>query len=157
MLSDYLWNLRAKIGNELIQLPSVAAVILNANDQILLQEKDGAQGWSLPAGVIELAETPQEALARQVSQNTGLELLSSQLLDVFGGKAFRYIYPNGDEVEYTVIVFYCVAEGRLSTQAEQNGTLRYFSRSQMPMLALPYPREVLFRHSTVHRSAIISE
>ena len=48
MLSDYLWNLRAKIGNELIQLPSVAAVILNANDQILLQEKDGAQEWSLP-------------------------------------------------------------------------------------------------------------
>lgn len=146
MLSDYLWNLRAKIGNELIQLPSVAAVILNANDQILLQEKDGAQAWNLPAGVIELAETPQQALARQVRQDTGLELLCSQLLDVFGGKAFRYIYPNGDEVEYTVIVFNCVTEGQLRAQDEQKGKLRYFSRLQMPTLALPYPREVLFRH-----------
>jgi len=157
MLSDYLWNLRAKIGNELIQLPSVAAVILNAHDQILLQEKDGAQGWNLPAGVIELAETPQEALARQVRQDTGLELLSAQLLDVFGGKAFRYIYPNGDEVEYTVIVFYCVTEGQLSTPDRQKGTLRYFSRSQMPTLVLPYPREVLFRHSRANRSAAIPE
>jgi len=153
MLSDYLWNLRAKIGKELIQLPSVAAVILNADDQILLQEKDGAQGWGLPAGVIELAETPQEALARQVRQDTGLELRSAQLLDVFGGKAFRYIYPNGDEVEYTMIVFYCVTEGQLSTQDGKKGALRYFSRSQMPTLTLPYPREVLFRHSRENLSA----
>jgi hypothetical protein len=36
MLSDYLWTLRAKIGNKLIQVPSVAAVIQNVNDQILL-------------------------------------------------------------------------------------------------------------------------
>ncbi|AFK61868.1 NUDIX-like protein [Advenella kashmirensis WT001] len=154
MLSDYLWNLRAKIGNELIQMPYVAAVILNADDQILLQEKEGSQGWSLPAGVIELAESPQEALARQVRQETGLELLSAQLLDVFGGKAFRYIYPNGDEVEYTVIVFYCVTEGQPGPQDGQKGTLRYFSRSQMPTLALPYPKEVLFRHSAAaHPSA----
>ncbi len=153
MLSDYLWNLRAKIGNELIQMPFVAAVILNANDQILLYEKDGAQGWSLPAGAIELAETPQEALARQVRQDTGLELLSAQLVDVFGGKAFRYIYPNGDEVEYTVIVFNCVTEGQLRAQDGGKGTLRYFSRSQMPTLALPYPKEVLFRHSSVNPSA----
>ena len=153
MLSDYLWNLRAKIGNELIQLPSVAAVILNANDQILLQEKDGAQEWSLPSGVIELAETPQQALTRLVRQDTGLELLSSQLLDVFGGKAFRYIYPNGDEVEYTVIVFYCVTEGQLSAPDGQTGALRYFSRSQMPTLAFPYPRDVLFRHSRANPSA----
>ncbi len=154
MLSDYLWNLRAKIGNELIQMPYVAAVILNADDQILLQEKEGSQGWSLPAGVIELAESPREALARQVRQETGLELLSAQLLDVFGGKAFRYIYPNGDEVEYTVIVFYCVTEGQPGPQDGRKGTLRYFSRSQMPALALPYPKEVLFRRSAAaHPSA----
>ncbi|AHG64851.1 NUDIX domain-containing protein [Advenella mimigardefordensis] len=147
MLSDYLWNLQAKIGSELIQVPLVAAVILNANDQILLQENDGTQGWSLPAGVIEVAETPQEALARQVQQNTGLELLSTQLLDVFGGKAFRYIHPNGNVVEYTVIVFNCVTEGQPNARVVQRHKLRYFARSQMPTLALPYPKDVLFRHS----------
>lgn len=147
MLSDYLWDLQAKIGNDLIQVPLVAAVILNPGDQILLQENEGAQGWSLPADVIEVAETPQEALARQVRQNTGLELLSATLLDVFGGKAFRYIHANGNVVEYTVIVFNCVTQGQPSARLVQRHKLSYFSRSQMPSLAFPYPKDVLFRHS----------
>ena len=144
MLSDYLWNLRAKIGNELIQVPSVATVILNANQQILLQEKDGAQGWCLPAVTIELGETPQAARDRLITEQLGLGLVSAQLLDVFGGKAFRCMYPNGDEVEYTAIVFYCVTDGQLRVQDGQARQLRYFSRSQMPVLALPYPKDILF-------------
>ena len=59
MSSDYIKELRNKIGNELIILPSVAAVILNAENSLLLQEKED-EVWSLPAGMIEPGESPKE-------------------------------------------------------------------------------------------------
>ncbi len=144
MLSDYIWNLRAKLGSELILVPSVAAVITNAEGHILLQEKSQEEGWSLPAGAIELGETPQEALAREIQEETGLELVSATLTAVFGGKSFRYIYPNGDEVEYTVILFHCEVQGTQAARDAETRSLRYFSWDDMPTLALPYPKEILF-------------
>ena len=39
-----------------------------------------------------------------MQEETGLVIVPSKILGVFGGTEFRYVYPNGDQVEYTVIV-----------------------------------------------------
>ena len=57
-MSPYFQQLRAKIGHDLLLLPSVAAVIRNSDGRLLLQEKASGEGWSLPAGAIEPAESP---------------------------------------------------------------------------------------------------
>ena len=57
-MSPYFQQLRAKIGHDLLLLPSVAAVIRNSDGRLLLQEKASDEGWSLPAGAIEPAESP---------------------------------------------------------------------------------------------------
>lgn len=52
-MKSYIQTLREKIGTSLLLCPSVAAAILDSDGQILLQEKSGGEGWSLPAGAIE--------------------------------------------------------------------------------------------------------
>ena len=101
--SNYIKALRASIGDSLLLLPGVAAVIHNSSKEILLQEKS-EEIWSLPAGMIEPGESPKEAIVREVQEETGLVIVPSKILGVFGGTEFRYVYPNGDQVEYTVIV-----------------------------------------------------
>ena len=101
--SNYIKALRASIGDSLLFLPGVAAVIHNSSKEILLQEKS-EEIWSLPAGMIEPGESPKEAIVREVQEETGLVIVPSKILGVFGGTEFRYVYPNGDQVEYTVIV-----------------------------------------------------
>ena len=44
----YIRALRAAVGHRLL-LPSVAAIIHDAEGRLLLQQKAGAEGWSLPA------------------------------------------------------------------------------------------------------------
>ena len=142
--SNYIKTLRSNIGSSLLLLPGVAAVIHNSRKEILLQEKTN-KVWSLPAGMIEPGESPREAVIREVQEETGLVTVPIKVLGVFGGEDYRYVYPNSHQVEYTVIVFKCEVEKDLGYISDsETNSIQYFEKSQMPKLALPYPKEVLF-------------
>lgn len=146
-MSPYYKELREKVGSGLIFMPSVAAIIRNDLGEILLQNKGNGEKWSLPAGAIEPGEAPGEAVLREVWEETGLVVVPSKLLGVFGGKEFRYQYPNGHQVEYNIFLFECVVQsGTLSPIDNETADLRYFSSEDMPELALPYPKHI-FLHN----------
>lgn len=144
-MTSYLMKLRGLVGNRLLLVPSVAAIIHDQDGNLLLQEKASGEGWSLPAGAIEPGETPQEAIIREVMEETGLTVAPTTILGVFGGTEFRYTYPNGHQVEYVVTLFKCevLADQDFWTDNETR-SLEYFARDDMPPLALPYPLSALF-------------
>lgn len=142
--SNYIKNLRSKVGTSTLMIPGVAAVILDAENRILLQEKSG-EAWSLPAGMIEPGESPGKAVVREVEEETGLIVTPESILGVFGGEQFRYVYPNGDEVEYTIILMLCsIVRDTGVFESSETISLKYYDKVSMPALALPYPKEVLF-------------
>ena len=144
-MTPYFKQLRSKIGHDLLLFPGVAAVIHDGDRRILLQEKTSGEGWSLPAGAIEPGEGPEEALVREVREETGLIVRPNRILGVFGGIAFRYLYPNGDAVEPTVVLYLCTVVGRSDEELDaETKSLCYFSAQEMPALALPYPVGMLF-------------
>ncbi|MPU17962.1 NUDIX hydrolase, partial [Acinetobacter baumannii] len=52
-------------------------------------------------------------------------------------------YPNGDQVEYIVVVFECeITSGKLKSIDGESLKLQYFSLSEKPPLALPYPDKI---------------
>ncbi|KUO96362.1 NUDIX domain-containing protein [Ferroacidibacillus organovorans] len=143
-MSDFYQNLRSKIGTDLIFSPSVAAIIRDKEGKILFQRPTAeSEIWSLPAGAIELGETPSQAVVREVWEETGLNVTPMALVGAFGGQAFRFKYADGNQVEYVVFVFDCkVDSGELDAIDGESFELRYFSVEQMPPLALPYPKRI---------------
>lgn len=148
--SEYIESLRSKVDHSLLLLPSVAAVILNEHNELLLHEKISGN-WSLPAGMIEPGETPRSALVREVREETGLVVEPVKIIDVFGGRDYRYVYPNGDQVEYTVVLMRCkVLRNSHCISDPESRSTAYFKKSQLPELALPYPLSALFDEDICH-------
>lgn len=141
-MSDYYRQLRQKVGTERIFSPSVAAIIRDRDGKILFQRPDPASDtWSLPAGAIELGETPSQAIIREVYEETGIHVTPTSLIGAFGGEQFRYTYPDGNRVEYVVFVFECrIDSGELQPIDGESFALRFFTEGDVPRLALPYPK-----------------
>jgi 8-oxo-dGTP pyrophosphatase MutT (NUDIX family) len=145
-MSDYYRSIRRRVGNDLLMVPSVAAIIRDDRGRTLFQRKhDGS--WSLPAGAIEPGEGPELALAREVLEETGLEVRPVRVLGVFGGEGFRVTYDNGDLVEYTVAVYECeVTGGSLApTDHEETAELSYRGPTERPALRFAYPDRLFTR------------
>ncbi len=145
-ISQYLKNLREKVGNEILQIPGVAAIIRSENGKILFVKSSDSDIWGLPAGAIDLGETPVEAVIREVFEETNLRVLPVKIVGVFGGEKFRYVYANGDAVEYFIVVFECeITGGNLLNQDGEVSEFKYFAIEEIPDLAIPYAK-IIFSH-----------
>jgi 8-oxo-dGTP pyrophosphatase MutT (NUDIX family) len=143
-ISDYVRELRECVGHRLILLPGVAAIVRDTDGRVLMMRRSDNGRWGLPAGAVDPGETPAEAVAREVHEETGLHVRPTRIAGAFGGKDFRVRYENGDDAEYTVIVFDCeVISGTLAAVDGEALELRYFAPNEAPELPLAYPRSLL--------------
>jgi 8-oxo-dGTP pyrophosphatase MutT (NUDIX family) len=142
-MSPYVREMRGLVGTRLLLLPAVAALIRDREGRILLQRRADDGRWNLPAGAIDPGESPDEAVVREVREETGLEVRPVRVAGVFGGRdGFRHRYPNGDEVEFTAIVFECEAVGgALQAEDDETAELGWFHLDERPALSIEYPLE----------------
>ncbi|TLD72647.1 NUDIX domain-containing protein [Phragmitibacter flavus] len=143
-MSPYYQSLRNAVGHDLLIMPSVAAVIHDEDGRLLLQLKHNGS-WSLPAGAIEPGESPEQAVLREILEETGIHGTNLRVRGVLGGSPYRYTYSNGDQVEYVIVLFECeVGSSEAVIDTGETKELRYFSRHEMPELAVPYDLDLLF-------------
>src|SRR5882724_11702604 len=92
-------------------LVGVGAVIVRDNRVLLIRRGQAPLlgEWSLPGGVLECGETLREAVAREVREETGLVVETSEMLDVYE----RLIRSDEGRVRYhyVLIDFLCRPTG----------------------------------------------
>jgi 8-oxo-dGTP diphosphatase len=106
--SDYVTNLRAKVGPDLIMFPTVSAIVLNDRGEILLGQRSDNRQWSVIAGMMDPGEQPADALVREVREETGVEVKIERLAGV---ALHEVVYPNGDHCHMVNTWFRCRAVG----------------------------------------------
>jgi mutator protein MutT len=129
----------------------VFALIFNDEKQILLGHRRDIDWWNLPGGGMESGETVEEALCREVREETGLEVKVERLVGV-------YSKPQKQEV---VLTFLCqVIDGTLQS-TEETRESRYFAPDALPGNTLPKHRQriedaLLNQQNAVIRSQLSS-
>ena len=89
--------------------PSVCAVALDGRGRVLLQRRADNGLWALPGGNVEPGESVVSALAREVLEETGLQVAEPALTGVYSDPEWNVIatYPDGGTVHYVNLCFRC--------------------------------------------------
>jgi 8-oxo-dGTP diphosphatase len=122
----------------------VGAVIVE-NDRVLLIQRGNApmQGeWSLPGGALELGETLEEGVKREVLEETGLQVEPVAKVEVFD----RIAHDESGRVQYHYVLvdFLCSVTGGDAACASDATDLRWAARDELDTIA-PFTREVILK------------
>ena len=130
----YIEEIRKKIGHDCLLLPGSAVVIADREGKILLQHRVYPEGkWSLPGGLMELGESPEETAVREVYEETNLRVSKLELLNVYSGKNYLCIAANGDNYYVVTIVYMTETyEGDLKVNDNESKEFRWFSLEELP-------------------------
>jgi ADP-ribose pyrophosphatase YjhB (NUDIX family) len=116
---------KARLAAELGYItPKVGAdaAIFDPEGRILLELRADSSRWCIPCGWVEPSETPQDAVVREVREETGLHVEVVQLLDVFTR------LPSVEYGPHTVIsiVYLCDVLGGTLAKSHESLDLRYW-------------------------------
>jgi ADP-ribose pyrophosphatase YjhB (NUDIX family)/SAM-dependent methyltransferase len=97
------------------------AIIFDPQGRVLLCHRRDMDMWNLPGGGVESGELPDEAVVREVVEETGLEVVVERLVDIYG--------KVDDDLVFS---FVCRVTGGQLSFTDESSDCRYFEVGQMP-------------------------
>ncbi|QWG34350.1 NUDIX domain-containing protein [Bacillus mycoides] len=146
----YIEDMRQRVGNHPLILIGSHAIILNANNELLLQLRTDFNRWGIIGGALEYNETLEDAVKREVFEETGLTVKNVELFRTYSGPDFYQIYPNGDQVHGVLVVYICREfQGELVCDQTESKELRFFPLDELPSNLPPVIERIIkeFQHS----------
>ena len=128
---SYISELRKLVGHRPLAATAAMCIIYDETNRTILFEKRTDNGtWCVPGGALELGETIEEGLAREVKEETNLDFTDPEFFTVKANVHMKY--PNGDEVYYTDIVYIIKKfTGKLEHDSESS-ELKWFPVDDLP-------------------------
>jgi 8-oxo-dGTP pyrophosphatase MutT (NUDIX family) len=101
---DFVLALRERIGHDLLWMPGVTALVLDAGRLRLLVVRRADNGaWTPVTGIIDPGEQPAHAAVREVHEEAGIVAEAERLVAVRSGEPTTHV--NGDHAQYLDLCF----------------------------------------------------
>lgn len=142
---EFILDLRAKVGHDMLWLPGVTAVVFDADGRVLLVKRADNGRWALVTGILEPGEQPAVGALREVQEETAVVAVAERLLSVTALPLVEYF--NGDRTRYLDVAFRCRAvSGEARVNDDESVDVGWFALDQLP--------DLLDRHHEAIRDAL---
>jgi len=128
---QFVLDLRAKVGQAPLLLPSVTAVVLDDNGRVLLVQRADSGRWTLVTGCLEPGEQPAIGALREVEEETGVLASAERLVSVTALPLAAC--ANGDLVHWLDVTFRCRATGgEARVNDDESVDVGWFGLAELP-------------------------
>ena len=131
---EFVLSLREKIGHDLLWLMGVSGYVEDEQGRVLLGRRSDTGEWAMVYGINEPGEEPADTVAREVKEETGVDVVVTDLVSV---KSSRKVltYANGDNTMYMDHLFICRPDPNGNTEPfvgdEESLNVGWFSPDQL--------------------------
>ena len=130
-IPQFIVDLRARIGHDLLWLPGVTAVVLDDDGRVLLVRRADNDLWTLVTGCLEPGEQPAVGAVREVVEETAVTAVAERVLSV-SAIPLR-VYDNGDQAAYLDVTFRCRAvSGDARVNDDESVDVGWFTLGELP-------------------------
>ncbi|HEX7555703.1 MAG TPA: NUDIX domain-containing protein [Leptolinea sp.] len=116
-----------------------AAVVVQMNDKILLVRRVNPpfQGyWTLPAGFMDAGEDPADTARRECLEETGLQVATTELMDVISGRE----HEHGADL---ILIYRATPTGGELMAGDDADLAEFFPLDTLPQLAFTATKKTL--------------
>jgi 8-oxo-dGTP pyrophosphatase MutT (NUDIX family) len=131
---DYYHQPDAPEANSLV--PAASAVVINQSGQILLHKRSDNHLWSLPGGTMELGESIEQTILREVYEETGFQVKILRCVGIYSDPHHRIAFSDGEVRQQFSICFACQITGGQLTMSHESTELKFFSPHELQQLDL---------------------
>lgn len=129
----YISELCKLVGHRTLIMPCACLIIGDGKGNILLQKRVDDGTWGYHGGAVEIDESVEDALRREVKEELNIEPSEITLLGIYSGPQYHHVYPNGDHVSAIDIVYTCCSyTGEIALQEDEVTGLAWFSKATLP-------------------------
>ncbi len=126
--------------------PMVYQAVVSCERGVLLAVRNDLRGWELPGGHAGLGESGEEALRREVREETGLEVVVERRVGDYRRTGFA---------PHTARVFTCRAVGGSLRPSPETPVVRWFDPGALPSTLFPWYRGPLADALAEHPEPVI--
>jgi ADP-ribose pyrophosphatase YjhB (NUDIX family) len=118
-------------------IPAVSAVVLYKNDnKVLLQKRADNNKWSLPDGQVDPGEKVEDAIKREVKEETGFDIIVKKLSGVYSNPNHIIAYADGEIRQQFSICFLCEIVGGTMATSEESIEVKFFSIDELELISI---------------------
>jgi 8-oxo-dGTP pyrophosphatase MutT (NUDIX family) len=112
---------------------AACAVVFDAPGRLLLHRRTDNSRWALPGGAIEIGETADQAVVREVKEETGYRVEVIRLIGTYSDPLHTTItYPDGNVNAYVAIAFECRVLGGSPALSDETSAIDWFDVNELP-------------------------
>lgn len=108
-----------------------SAAIFNDEGKVLLTRRQDNGQWCMPSGGMEAGESVEEAILREVFEETGLHVRVTRLVGVYSDPNQLVVYQDGNKVQIVALHFLAEIVGGTLGLSDETSDFGYFSMEEM--------------------------
>ena len=146
---DYYHDPTAPTANSLV--PGGSALVTDEHGRILMQRRTDSGNWSLPGGVMDIGETLQQCVIREVKEETGLDIAVTGLLGIYTDPAHVIAYADGEVRQEFNITYLGQVTGGTITVSDESTEVRFVDPTEFDHLPIHDTVRLRLHHHAQHR------
>lgn len=128
-----------------------SAIVADEQGRILMQRRTDSGNWALPGGVMDIGETLEQCVIREVKEETGLDIEIIGLVGVYTDPRHVIAYANGEVRQQFNITFAGRVTGGQITVSDESTEVRFVHPDELTEMPIHPTVELRLQHYAEHR------